>query len=72
VRIVIPPGQTRPKAEASVALSRREATQLRDALDAVLTLGVSTCRVDASWGENHTDVTLSLTLLAPGEHPTPL
>jgi hypothetical protein len=71
VRIVIPPGRTRPKVEASVTLSREEATELRDALDAVLTLGVSSCHVGASWGENHTDVNLSLTLLAPGEHPTP-
>jgi hypothetical protein len=70
MRIVIPPGQNISKVEASVAVSRTEATELRDALDAVLTLGVSRWHVDASWGENRTDVDVSLTLMTPGERPT--
>jgi hypothetical protein len=56
--------------EASVAMSRTEATELRDALDAVLTLGVSSCHVDASWGDLRTGAKLNLSLLTTGEHPT--
>jgi hypothetical protein len=57
--------------EASVALTRREATELRDALVAVLGQGISSWHVEAVWGEYRTDVTLSLALLTHG-HTAPV
>lgn len=66
MRIVMPPGQSVSKVEASVAMSEAEATELRDALNAVLTMGLSRWHVDASWGQSQTDVTINLQLALPG------
>ena len=71
MRIVIPPGQNAAQVEASVAMSEAEATELRDALNAVLTMGIASWHVDASWGQNQTDVTVNLQLLLPGR-PLPV
>jgi hypothetical protein len=71
MRIVVPPGQSVSKVEASAAMSEAEATELRDALNAVLTMGVSSWHVDASWGESQTDITVNLQLLPPGR-PLPV
>jgi len=71
MRIVMPPGQSVSKVEASVAMSEAEATELRDALNAVLTMGISSWHVDASWGDNQTDVAVNLQLLLPGR-PLPV
>lgn len=62
MRIVIPPDQSLTKASVSVAMSRNEAVELRDALDAVLATGRSSWRVGASWAEQETDVAVRLTL----------
>jgi hypothetical protein len=66
MRVVIPPGQSVSKVEASLAMSEAEATELRDALNAVLKMGISSWHVDAAWGENQTDVTVKLQLMLPG------
>ena len=65
MRIVIPPGQSRVKASASVLITRSEASELRDALDLVLATGRSGWNVSVTWGENMTEITLALELGGP-------
>jgi hypothetical protein len=60
--IVIPPGQSIAKVSASVSLSRDEATDLLDALGAVLARGRSRWSVGAAWGEHQTEVNVMMTL----------
>ena len=63
--IVIPPGQSIAKVSASVSLSRDEATDLLDALGAVLARGRSRWSVGAAWGEHQTEVNVRMTLQTP-------
>jgi hypothetical protein len=69
VQIVVPPEKG--LSVAYVALSRAEATSLRDALDLMLTMGSSDWHAYISWGGYETDVSLILETERPTD-PTAL
>lgn len=68
MRIVIPAGQRLPEVSAHVSIARAEATELRDALDRVLTAGSSGWSVNVEYAEVEALVTLTLHLDAPDNH----
>jgi len=63
VQIVVPPGHG--LSSAFVSLSRAEASNLRDALDRMLTIGSSGWHAYVSWGDYDTDVSLILEMEDP-------
>jgi len=63
VQIVVPPGQG--LSSAFVSLSRAEASNLRDALDLMLTTGTSGWHAYLSLGGYETDVSLILEMESP-------
>ena len=63
VQIVVPPGHG--LSSAFVSLSRTEASNLRDALDLMLTTGSSGWHAYISWGGYETDVSLILETETP-------
>ena len=65
MRIVIPPGQRLPEVFAHVSISRKEAIELRDALDLVQASGSSGWSVDVEWAEIEAFVTLMLEMDVP-------
>lgn len=65
MRIVIPPGQRLPEVSAHVAISRTEATELRDALDQVLASGRSGWNVGVEWAEVEAFLSLMLEMDVP-------
>jgi hypothetical protein len=63
VQIVVPPGHG--LSSAFVSLSHAEASNLRDALDRMLTIGSSGWHAYLSWGDYETDVSLILEMENP-------
>jgi len=63
MQIVVPPGHG--LSSAFVSLSPAEASNLRDALDRMLTVGSSGWHAYISWGDHETDVSLILEMENP-------
>jgi hypothetical protein len=68
VQIVVPPGHG--LSSAFVSLSRVEASNLRDALDRMLTIGSSGWHAYISWGDYETDLSLILEMEKPADPTT--
>jgi hypothetical protein len=60
MQILIPPWQSPATATANLSLSRAEAIGLRDALNRMLATGSAGWHAYISWGDNQTDLTLTL------------
>lgn len=70
MRITVPPKQRLPKVSGCITISRSEATQLRDALDLVITTGSSTWNANVRYIDIEASVTLTMELDSAFRRPS--